>query len=187
MPDQILEMFDDMLRRVEFKYGLDKIKVIVVEAIPELELDFNENKENKAFKFGPYQKDAIVTVPVWLMKLLKAKGYVVVHKDERMDDVVQASSDKTLAPLTGYFYNKVFDWLDTVEKLTEKGMVSDQMAKKFRSRFLSFYDMRMKQLLNSLSIPATSAFFKNLSQEEQVLIKIIHDLLTSWEKSVFKK
>jgi hypothetical protein len=184
VPEEILEIFEDMLRRVEFKYGLEKIKVVVIEPVSELEISFDENR---SFKFGPYQKEAIVTIPVWLMKLLKAKGHVIVHKDERMDDAVQATGDKSLAPISGYFYNKIFDWLDTVEKLTEKGMVSDQMAKKFRSRFLSFYDMRMKQLLNSLAIPATSALFKNLAQEEQVLFRMLHDLMGSWEKIIFKK
>lgn len=183
VPDEILESFDDMLHRVEFKYGLEKIKVVVVEDIPEMMIKFNDNKP---VKFGPYSKETDLTIPVWLMKVLKDKGFVVVHRDERMDDILQPNSEKTLVPISGYFYNKILDWLDSAEKLTEKGMVSDKMAKQMRSRFLSFFDIRMKQLLNSLSLP-TSTLFKSLSQEEQIIIKHVRDLVTAWENAIFKK
>ncbi|MBN2151811.1 MAG: hypothetical protein JW839_10215 [Candidatus Lokiarchaeota archaeon] len=181
--DEILESFDDMIRRVEFRYGIEKIKVVVIEDIPQLTISFTETKP---VKFGPFPKEASFTVPVWLMKVLKAKGYVVVHRDEKMDDVLQPSSDKNLVPIPGFFYNKTIDWLDTVERLTEKGMVSDQMGKRLRSRFLSFFDIRLKQILNSLSLPMSS-LAKILTQEEQVVIRHVHGLIAAWEKAVFKR
>ncbi|NMC05504.1 MAG: hypothetical protein GYA24_09840 [Candidatus Lokiarchaeota archaeon] len=183
MGDDILESFDDALRRVEFKYGMEKIKVIVIEDIPQLTISFNESKP---VKFGPYSKEASITVPVWLMRVLKAKGHVIVHRDERTDDLLQPASDKNLVPIQGYFYNKTLDWLDTVEKLTERGVVSDQMGKRLRSRFLSFFDIRIKQILNSLSLPA-STLMKSLTQEEQVIIKHVQTLFTAWEKATFKR
>jgi hypothetical protein len=181
--DEILESFDDTLRRVEFKYGIEKIKVVVIEDIPQLTISFTESKQ---VKFGPYTKEASLTIPVWLMKVLKAKGHVIVHRDEKTDDLLQPTSDKNLVPIPGYFYNKTIDWLDTVEKLTEKGMVSDQMGKRLRSRFLSFFDLRLKQILNSLSLPL-STLMKSLTQEEQVIIRHVHGLITAWEKAVFKR
>ncbi len=181
--DEIFESFDDMLRRVEFRYGLEKIKVVVIEDIPQLTISF---VENKPVKFGPYAKEATFTVPVWLMKVLKSKGHVIVHRDEKTDDILQPTSDKNLVPIPGFFYNKTIDWLDTVEKLTEKGMVSDQMGKRLRSRFLSFFDIRVKQLLNSMSLPL-STLMKSLTQEEQVIIRHVHGLIAAWEKAVFRR
>jgi hypothetical protein len=181
--EEIIESFDDMLRRVEFKYGIEKIKVVVIEDIPQITISFTETKP---VKFGPFPKEATFMVPVWLMKVLKSKGYVIVHRDEKTDDLLQPSSDKNLVPIPGFFYNKTLDWLDTVEKLTEKGMVSDQMGKRLRSRFLSFFDLRIKQILNSLSLPA-STLMKSLTQEEQVVIKHVQGLMTAWEKAMFKR
>ncbi|MEX2757617.1 MAG: hypothetical protein Q6365_019740 [Candidatus Sigynarchaeota archaeon] len=183
MGDEILESFDDMLRRVEFRYGMEKIKVVAIEDIPQVTISFSETKP---IKFGPFPKEAAFTVPVWLMRVLKSKGYVVVHRDEKTDEMLQPASDKNLVPLPGFFYNKTIDWLDTVERLTGKGMVSDQMGKRLRSRFLSFFDVRLKQILNSLSLPL-STLMKSLTQEEQVIIRHVHALLDAWEKSVFKR
>jgi len=181
--DEILESFDDMLRRVGFRYNIEKIKVIAIEDIPQLTISFSETKP---VKFGPFPKEATFQAPVWLMRVLKSKGYVVVHRDEKTDDMLQPTLDKNLVPLPGFFYNKTIDWLDTVERLTEKGMVSDQMGKRLRSRFLSFFDIRLKQILNSLSLPL-STLMKSLTEEERVIIRHVHGLIDAWEKAVFKR
>jgi hypothetical protein len=58
--DEIFESFDDTLRRVEFKYGIEKIKVIVIEDIPQQTISFTETK---SVKIGLFLKEASLMVP----------------------------------------------------------------------------------------------------------------------------
>ncbi len=173
----------DELRRVELLYNLEKVKVIVIEDIPLLELHFTDNGTTT---FGPHKKDNVITVPVWLMRILKASGHVVLHKDERTDEFFQPTKERVLAPISKFFFNKSFDWLDTVEKLAVRGLVSAQAGKLTRSRFTSFLDVRFKKLIESI---AGSPYKKleEFSLEEQAIAKRIQVLVAEWERLILKK
>jgi hypothetical protein len=180
---EIIESFRSDLRRMQYKYDQEKIKMVALDDIPELTISFPDGKPSP---IGPYEKDATFIVPVWLGKILKANGLALLHREERTEDFILSTGDKKSTSLPPYFYNKCLDWMDTVDKLSTSGMVSDTMGKRLRSRFISFLETRYKYILNSLALPASS-FIKNLSLEEQLLAKQLQALLNEWERVVLKR
>ncbi|MFX0103105.1 MAG: hypothetical protein ACFFCS_26300, partial [Candidatus Hodarchaeota archaeon] len=126
----IYEQFQDELKRVEFKYENEMIKVVALENIPKVTVNFNEGGK---LTQGPYSKNVEFSIPIWLMKILMNSGKVVVHKDEQPESFMLDAKDRKLKHLSEFFYNKALDWLDSVEKLSSRGIVSDQMNKKMKS------------------------------------------------------
>ena len=178
-----VDMFKEELRRVELRFELSKVKVVLTADIPELVIRFNEAK---AIKIGPLKKDAEALMPAWLMRLFKESGHVLLHREERTDSTMEASREHKLGVIDPFFYQKSIEWLDTVEKLGTKGMVSHQMPKRVRSKFTTFLDARLKQMFDSISLPA-GTLLKKLSKEEQVVAQHVQALLDAWERHILKR
>ncbi|MHA1793107.1 MAG: hypothetical protein ACTSVI_10715 [Promethearchaeota archaeon] len=176
--------FHDDLARVLFDYELEHVKVVALKPIPKLRINFNERGERM---FGPYAKDSEFSAPIWLIRILQDAGYVVFHKDERMDDSFLLESSPSLKSVSPYFYNKSLDWLSSLEHLVAKSVLSETYARKYRSQFLSFIENRIKKILE-LSISKPLLFVqKAISKEEGVLALYIHHLLEQWESMVLKR
>ncbi|MHA1370189.1 MAG: hypothetical protein ACTSWN_09075 [Promethearchaeota archaeon] len=181
--EEIIEHFKDELKRIEFKYLMTQVRVVVLNPVPELEIHFNEGGP---VRIGPFDKNAEIKLPIWIVKILKAKGFVVIHRDERPENYINAVKDRSLVQLPEFFYNKTLDWIDSVEKLHAKGLVPEQTCKLFRSQFITFITARFRKLLDNASAPSDS-FLKKLSEEEVPLAKLIQTLLNEWENVVMKK
>lgn len=178
----IYEEFQDELKRAEFKYENEMIKVVALENISKVNIHFNEGG---MMTHGPFLKNAEFSIPIWLMKIMQANGKVVVHKEEKPGSFI-VDKDKKLKKLTEFFYYKTLDWLDSVEKLSSRGRLSDKTSKKMKSQFVSFLDTRLKKLMNSVSLPFSS-FSKVVSEEEKILVKFIKGLFEEWENLVLKR
>lgn len=168
---------------MDLRFETSRVKVVVTTDVPELVVRFNEGK---AIKIGPLKKDGEVMVPVWLARLLKERGHALLHKDERTDDAMDARSEHKLAGIDPFFYQKTIDWLDTVETLGTKGLVSSQMPKRLRSKFTSFLNIRLKQIFDSISLPA-STLAKKLSKDEFLVARYLQSMLDAWERHVLKR
>ncbi|MHA1680218.1 MAG: hypothetical protein ACTSUE_04370 [Promethearchaeota archaeon] len=180
---EIIEDMKAQLKRVDFSYNLRKIKVVVLEPIPKLTITFTDTGP---VTIGPYRHDEEVLMPVWLMKVLKSTGHVILHKDERTDDYYEMDPGGRLEGVPEYFYAKTFDWLDSLDKLVAKRIVSENNSKKLKSTFISFQSRRFSTILNSLTLPPAS-FFKKLSGEERIVAKFLQDAINSWERIVLKR
>lgn len=176
-------IFADEFKRIEFRYAVEKIKVVVLEDIPRVNITFTDGNP---IEFGPHPQGKDLDVPVWLMKILKRKGHVILHRDERTDGTMEALNERKNMNLEGFYYKKTIDWLDSVEKLATKGQVSHTMGKRLRSRFVTFYEKRLKQLLQMISLP-TPTILKKLANEEQVLATFIKTILIAWEKQIMER
>lgn len=181
--ETLIASFKEELRRVELKHELNKVRVVVLNPVPRLEITLSEGGP---FCLEPLSVKSEAMLPVWLVRILKARGYVAVHKDEQPEGLVAGTRDRGVATVSPFFYNTAIDWLDSVSLLQKRGHVSEQTTKKYKSQFISFLNTRFKQLLSALSAP-TKELFKRLSEEEIVLATAIHGLLKAWDRIIINK
>lgn len=180
---EVIEDMKDKLKRIDFSYNMKKVNVVVLEPIPELAITFTETNP---VTIGPYKQNDEVLMQVWLMKILKSTGHVILHRDEKTDDYYEMNENGKLEEVPEYFYAKTLDWLDSLDKLVAKGLVSEKNSKKLKSTFISFQSRRFSSILDSLSLPPTS-FFKKLSSEEKVVAKFLQDFINEWENIVLRR
>ncbi|MBD3188856.1 hypothetical protein GF325_18655 [Candidatus Bathyarchaeota archaeon] len=183
MMEAIMAKLREQLHRVEHEYEMRKVKVVVLEPVPRMALRFIDSEPTH---IGPYARDEQVTLPAWLMKVLKSTGHVVLHKDERTDEHYELNDESRIGRIPRHFYALTLDWLDSLDKLVAKGMLSAQNSKKLKSRFISFQGRRFKMIMDSIAIPR-STIDKKLSDEEKAIAAIMRALVEEWERVVLKR
>ncbi|MHA1728919.1 MAG: hypothetical protein ACTSWY_09325 [Promethearchaeota archaeon] len=176
---------------MELKADLERIRHEYLNKIVETQAlkDFKESVKILGKRIGPFSKGNHYKMAYWIAKIFIKREILKLaeHDGDKLNvkaiQKIAFNQGRTheINNIGGNLFTVIKEYMKILSSWTEKDLTHEKKFKSLYSNFQDLITIRHRKILNLCQMKQSFNVTRNLTQEEQILMKYLSDAIFQWK------